>query len=470
MTIITGLGSKLFAGRLGPQSITAISVANPTHVTSVSHGLTTGDTIVISGSNSTPSINGSQVVTVLDADTFTVVVNVTVAGTTGTYPACKAHDFSGDVGAITDLGGVAAQLDTSPIDSLTDEFLIGRRQGHINFNAFYNAGASPEGITRFVAHFPLDGTKTFGAYLIRGTSGSDAHFGEFKQFGMEVTEAVNGALTVPVVLANGGSGPIYGKVAWIGTDASATVHTATKVDFGTAGANGPQTITAISIANPTHVTSRNHGLITGDVITAAGSNSTPTIDGVHTVTVLDVDHFTITVNVTGAGTTGTFQKTTITAITLANPTHVTATAHGLVTNDIVTISGSDSTPVIDGVRTVTVVDANHFTVPVNVTVPGTTGIFQKTSRRFGFVLSALLFGLTSGDVTPTWEQSADGSTNWTAITGSTMTAMTVLNGVRYVKTVATQLAYRYVRVSSVGTFVGANWVALAARPAGPYDI
>jgi hypothetical protein len=81
-------------------SITDISMANPTVITSNSHGLTTGDTITISGSNSTPTINGSRTVTVTSANTFTVPVNVTVAGTTGTWiltngsdKIIRGHDF-----------------------------------------------------------------------------------------------------------------------------------------------------------------------------------------------------------------------------------------------------------------------------------------------------------------------------------------------------------------------------------------
>lgn len=54
-------------------------------VTSVAHGLTTGQTIFIIGSNSTPTIDGLRIVTVLSADTFSVPVDVTVAGTTGTW-------------------------------------------------------------------------------------------------------------------------------------------------------------------------------------------------------------------------------------------------------------------------------------------------------------------------------------------------------------------------------------------------
>lgn len=72
-------------------TITNISVANPTVVTSANHGLTTGRSIVISGSNSTPAINNAYQVTVIDANTFTVPVNVTVAGNAGTWLALPAN-------------------------------------------------------------------------------------------------------------------------------------------------------------------------------------------------------------------------------------------------------------------------------------------------------------------------------------------------------------------------------------------
>ena len=59
--------------------------------------------------------------------------------------------------------------------------------------------------------------------------------------------------------------------------------------------------------------------------------------------------------------------------TAANPTVVTATAHGLVNGDQVVISGSNSTPSIDGLWTISGATTNTFTIPVNVTVPGTRG-------------------------------------------------------------------------------------------------
>jgi hypothetical protein len=72
--------------------------------------------------------------------------------------------------------------------------------------------------------------------------------------------------------------------------------------------------------------------------------------------------------------------TAITAISLANPTHITCVGHGLSTNDVVVISGSNSTPTVDGPRTITKIDADHFTVPVNVTVAGNRGGWQLLSN------------------------------------------------------------------------------------------
>lgn len=63
--------------------ITSITVANPTVITSASHGLTTGQSITIYDSNSTPTVNGARTVTVTGSNTFTVPVNVTVSGNTG---------------------------------------------------------------------------------------------------------------------------------------------------------------------------------------------------------------------------------------------------------------------------------------------------------------------------------------------------------------------------------------------------
>ena len=69
-----------------PVTITSSSVANPTVITTAAaHGLVTGDQVAIAGhTGSTPAISGNFTVTVISATTFTIPVNVTVAGSGGT--------------------------------------------------------------------------------------------------------------------------------------------------------------------------------------------------------------------------------------------------------------------------------------------------------------------------------------------------------------------------------------------------
>lgn len=66
-------------------SITAVSVANPTQITSAAHGLTTGDSVDITGTDTTPTTIGTFTAAVVDVDNFTIPVNVTaVTDGTGT--------------------------------------------------------------------------------------------------------------------------------------------------------------------------------------------------------------------------------------------------------------------------------------------------------------------------------------------------------------------------------------------------
>ncbi len=96
--------------------ITSNSQANPTVVTTpVPHGLTTGDTAVISGNaGSSPAINGEQAVTVLSPTTFSVPVN-TSAGSGGTGGSfVRGKTSNGGVGMIQmealTLGGHSGAL------------------------------------------------------------------------------------------------------------------------------------------------------------------------------------------------------------------------------------------------------------------------------------------------------------------------------------------------------------------------
>lgn len=65
------------------ESITAISIASEAQITSAGHGLSTGDTVYIYDTDSTPVIQGGYTVTVVDTDNFTVPVTTTATGTMG---------------------------------------------------------------------------------------------------------------------------------------------------------------------------------------------------------------------------------------------------------------------------------------------------------------------------------------------------------------------------------------------------
>lgn len=101
--------------------ITSNSIANPTVVTTtVPHGLTTGDIVLIAGvSTSDPTINGSRTVTVTGDTTFTVPVNVTTGGTGGTL--VRANSANGAVGyqavsAMTGFTGFVGKIQDSADD------------------------------------------------------------------------------------------------------------------------------------------------------------------------------------------------------------------------------------------------------------------------------------------------------------------------------------------------------------------
>lgn len=73
--------------RSGTKTVTSTSAANPSVIVATAHGMSTGDVaLFLTSTASTPDLNGTyQRVTVVDANTFTVPVNVTGAGTGGTF-------------------------------------------------------------------------------------------------------------------------------------------------------------------------------------------------------------------------------------------------------------------------------------------------------------------------------------------------------------------------------------------------
>lgn len=115
----------------------------------------------------------------------------------------------------------------------------------------------------------------------------------------------------------------------------------------------------------------------------------------------------------------------IVSSSVANPTHIiTATPHGLATNDVIVISGHTSvTPDINGGNgyAVTVVNATEFTIPVNVTDDGVGGILKKVSsvgaKLFAHCTALTLDGHTALRITPV--HSVDNSSYVTLVSAFT---------------------------------------------------
>ncbi|KKK92644.1 hypothetical protein LCGC14_2700870, partial [marine sediment metagenome] len=76
---------------------------------------------------------------------------------------------------------------------------------------------------------------------------------------------------------------------------------------------------------------------------------------------------------------------TITSSSAANPTNILATAHGILTGDIITIqghSGQVGWPSINGPSyVVNFIDPDNFTIPVNLITGGTGGTFTITNKN-----------------------------------------------------------------------------------------
>lgn len=116
--------------------------------------------------------------------------------------------------------------------------------------------------------------------------------------------------------------------------------------------------------------------------------------------------------------------TAITSSSVASPSNILATAHGMSNGDRVTIaSHSGSTPSINGTHVITYVDANNFTIPVNVTVGGTGGtvsrgwnqsqvsnIEQQAASPVPFVFTGALTG--NATVYGYWAESSGGVFLW----------------------------------------------------------
>jgi hypothetical protein len=156
------------------------------------------------------------------------------------------------------------------------------------------------------------------------------------------------------------------------------------------------TILTASSGNPVVITtSAPHGLQTGQQVTISG-NSQSVVNQRFEVTVVGLTSFTIPINLMVSGVGGSFTTEltpgygaaiaslsgSVFTTSVANPTVIkTTTSHGLQTGRIVTISGNSQSEV-NGTFAVTVIDADEFTVPVDLLISGSGGSFITVDENF----------------------------------------------------------------------------------------
>lgn len=174
-----------------------------------------------------------------------------------------------------------------------------------------------------------------------------------------------------------------------------------------------------------------------------------------------------TATASGTGITlslnGTESAITVTSASAANPTSVlTATAHGLVTGDSVVIAGSNKSG-LNTDWTVTVVDATHFTVPLDLTSGAASGgTVTKTSSDTGWAAQLQVFSFTGTSCTVTIQDCESSSGTFANVAGGAFTAAT---GVTFQRLAAASPAIlrKQVRVKTTGTFSECTFAVAIAR-------
>jgi hypothetical protein len=135
-------------------TITSSSVADPTVITAASHGLSNvaGRTVIISGHyGSTPDINGAHVMTWIDANTFSIPVNVTDGGAGGTV--AEQSDYVGvDDGGFNGTSALTYSPAVPVLPATATKYLI------------YPLGLGPERLEQIISD------------VLRETVGPHIHF------------------------------------------------------------------------------------------------------------------------------------------------------------------------------------------------------------------------------------------------------------------------------------------------------
>jgi hypothetical protein len=466
---------------IGPENtITNISVASSTVITtSIAHGMTTGDQVMITGTNSTPPVDGLFTATVLSSTTFSIPKPVSVMGTEGALIRATAAVFSEDdekpnrvyfskfqqpeAVPIVNYFDVGAQdkaiLRIIPLrDSLfvfkedglyrisgestpfqlelfdSSYIMLAPDSGAVCNNVIYTwttqgiqslseggGGIVSRDIDDIIlriqsSNFPDFKTATWGvgyesdnSYLVYTVNDMDDEFATIAYRYCTLTDSwTTYDLSHIAGVVNQFDDKLYlaaSDVAYIEQERK----TFSRLDY--ADREVESVISTNKVIGDTIILPTVTGLEVGDVVVQDQTITTtefnillqkldndsgvsdddyletleletgdsPRSQLVALAQKLDADPG---VNYTAFENDIDTKNGTITATTETNPTVITSAAHGLISGRIVLIDSSTTTPSINGTYAVTVIDANTFSIPVNVRVSGTGGNWQTVGTDF----------------------------------------------------------------------------------------
>lgn len=146
------------------------------------------------------------------------------------------YNLSGDIGSLSRIGGGPATLETTGIDKSAHERIGGRRDGAIEYMAFFNDATGQ-------AHPRLSTLPTADAITsyFRGTTlGNPAASCVAKQINYDGTRAADGAFTFTVSAQSNGYGIEWGRMLTAGRRQDTSATNGTSVDFTAASSFGLQ--------------------------------------------------------------------------------------------------------------------------------------------------------------------------------------------------------------------------------------
>jgi predicted secreted protein len=108
-------------------AIATSSVANPSVITTtVPHGMESGDVVNIAGhSGSTPALAGPYTITKISDLSYSIPVNVTVAGTGGTATPVDDYETVGEIVSVTPPGFSRNKIDTTSMNAGAESSVLG---------------------------------------------------------------------------------------------------------------------------------------------------------------------------------------------------------------------------------------------------------------------------------------------------------------------------------------------------------